>query len=209
MLVRSMIVAALAWTAGSLVLPMTPVKAQQAPAAEGGQQTPAQGQQPAGAAPPPAQQAAQGGPGDPTAVTTEDDGKSYDADGDPTFKIEADGTVDWPVYSGYRRYHSECHVCHGPDGEGSSYAPKLVDSVKRLSYSEYLEIVTNGRKNVSTAQENVMPSFGTNLNVMCFVDDIYIYLRARAQGDLPRGRPAKHGKRPQAAEDETNACFGS
>ena len=36
-----------------------------------------------------------------------------------------------------------------------------------------------------------MPAFGTNLNAMCYIDDLYIYLRARAQGDLPRGRPAK------------------
>ena len=58
--------------------------------------------------------------------------RSYDADGNPTFKIEPDGTVDWYIYSGYRRYHADCHVCHGPDGEGSSYAPALVDSVKRI-----------------------------------------------------------------------------
>ena len=63
-------------------------------------------------------------PGDPTAVRSED-GKYIDRDGNPTFKIGADGTVDWYTYSGYRRYHSECHVCHGPDGEGSSYAPAL------------------------------------------------------------------------------------
>ena len=29
-----------------------------------------------------------------------------------------------------RRYHSDCHVCHGPDGEGSSYAPALKDSLQ-------------------------------------------------------------------------------
>ena len=67
---------------------------------------------------------AQDGPGAP-APASEDGGKHYDEDGDPTFKIEPDGTVDWYTYSGFRRYHSECHVCHGPDGQGSSYAPAL------------------------------------------------------------------------------------
>ena len=33
------------------------------------------------------------GPGDPTAVKSED-GKYFDKDGDPTFKVAPDGTVD-------------------------------------------------------------------------------------------------------------------
>src|SRR5262247_2318051 len=130
------------------------------------------------------------GSGDPTAVRSED-GKYYDKDGNPTYKVQADGTVDWYTYSGYRRYHSECHVCHGPDGEGSTYAPALKNSLKRLSYSDFLGIVAGGRKNVSTAQENVMPAFGTNPNVMCYVDDIYVYLRARANDAFGRVRPEK------------------
>src|SRR5215831_4080518 len=119
------------------------------------------------------------GSGDPAAVKNED-GKYYDKNSNPTYKVQSDGTVDWYTYSGYRRYHSECHVCHGPDGEGSSYAPALKNSLKRLSYSDFLGIVAGGRKNVSTASENVMPAFGTNPNVMCYLDDIFVYLRARA-----------------------------
>ena len=42
---------------------------------------------------------------DPTAVKSED-GKYLDKEGNPTFKVGADGTVDWYTYSGYRRYHS-------------------------------------------------------------------------------------------------------
>ena len=57
--------------------------------------------------------------------SSQEDGKYLDKEGNPTYKIQADGTVDWYTYSGYRRYHSECHVCHGPDGEGSTYAPAL------------------------------------------------------------------------------------
>lgn len=152
--------------------------------------------------------AAQEGPGD-AAPASDDAGKYYDDDGDPTFKIEPDGTVDWYIYSGFRRYHSECHVCHGPDGEGSSYAPRLVDSVKRLPYPEFLEVVTNGRSHVDQGQQSVMPAFGMNVNVMCYVDDIYIYLRARAQGDLPRGRPAKRAERPEAFAEAESACLGT
>ena len=57
----------------------------------------------------------------------EKDGKWETADGSPTYNIAADGTVDWYTFSGFRRYHSECHTCHGPDGEGSTYAPGLVE----------------------------------------------------------------------------------
>jgi methanol metabolism-related c-type cytochrome len=148
------------------------------------------------------------GSGDPTAVKDED-GKYFDKDGNPTYKVGADGTVDWYTYSGFRRYHSDCHTCHGPDGEGSSYAPALSNSLKTMNYGDFLGIAASGRKNVNTAQENVMPAFGDNRNVMCYIDDIFVYLRARANNAVPRGRPAKHEDKPaQAAKAETS-CMGS
>ena len=146
-------------------------------------------------------------PGDPTAVKSED-GKYFDKDGNPTYKIAADGTVDWYTYSGYRRYHSECHVCHGPDGEGSSYAPALKDSVKSMSYGDFLGVVASGRKNVTTSQENVMPAFGDNPNVACYMDDIYIYLRARSNDAIGRVRPAKKEDKPAAYQQAEDACMG-
>jgi methanol metabolism-related c-type cytochrome len=148
------------------------------------------------------------GAGAPAAVKNID-GKYYDKQGIPTFKVQADGTVDWSTYSGYRRYHSDCHVCHGPDGEGSSYAPALSDSLKSMSYLDFANVVVNGRKNVNTAQENVMPSFGTNPNVMCYLDDIYVYLRARADDAVPRGRPQKHEEKPESVSQTENSCMGT
>jgi methanol metabolism-related c-type cytochrome len=147
------------------------------------------------------------GSGDPTAVKNED-GKYYDKDGTPTYKVGSDGTVDWYTYSGFRRYHSECHVCHGPDAEGSSFASALKDSLKRISYADFLEVVVNGRKNVNTASENVMPSFGTNPNVSCYMDDIFIYTRARANDAIPRGRPDKHEDKSAAAAKAEASCMG-
>ena len=146
-------------------------------------------------------------PADPTAVKSED-GKYLDAEGNPTFKVAADGTVDWYTYSGYRRYHSECHVCHGPDGMGSTYAPALKDSLKTMDYGDFLSVVASGRKNVSTAQENVMPAFGDNPNVACYMDDLYIYLRARANDAVGRVRPAKHEDKPEAYAKAEDSCMG-
>jgi methanol metabolism-related c-type cytochrome len=148
------------------------------------------------------------GSGDPAALKNED-GKYFDKDGNPTYKVGADGTVDWYTYSGFRRYHSDCHVCHGPDGEGSSYAPALSSSLKTQNYADFLGVVASGRKNVSTAQENVMPAFGDNRNVMCYIDDIFVYLRARANDAVPRGRPAKHEDKSDAATKAEASCMGS
>ena len=147
------------------------------------------------------------GPSDPTAVKSEE-GKYLDMEGNPTFKIGADGSVDWYTYSGYRRYHSECHVCHGPDGMGSTYAPALKDSLKTINYADFLGIVAGGRKNVSSSQENVMPAFGDNPNVACYMDDLYIYLRARANDAVPRARPGQHEDKPDVYTKAENSCMG-
>jgi mono/diheme cytochrome c family protein len=84
--------------------------------------------------------------------------------------------------------------CHGPDGAGSSYAPKLTDSLKHLTYDQFVEIVINGRKNVTTANSNMMPAFGTTEDVVNYIDDIYGYLKARSDNKLPRGRPKRIGE---------------
>jgi methanol metabolism-related c-type cytochrome len=147
------------------------------------------------------------GSGDPAAVKNEG-GKYYDKDGTPTYRVAGDGTVDWYTYSGFRRYHSDCHVCHGPDGEGSTYAPALKESLKSISYSDFMGTVASGRRNVSAASDQVMPAFGTNPNVMCYLDDIFAYLRARANDAVPRGRPQKHDEKSKDAEDAETNCMG-
>ena len=131
------------------------------------------------------------------------------AEEEKPYKIDPDGTVDWPTFSGFRRFNSECYVCHGPDGVGSTFAPSLVDSLKTMPYEQFLEIVTNGKQEVNTAVQKKMPAFGTNPNVMCYLDDIYAYLKARSDGKLGRGRPAKkHDKSAEWAEAE-KACMGN
>jgi methanol metabolism-related c-type cytochrome len=139
---------------------------------------------------------------------TEKDGKWEKAEGTPTYNITEDGAVDWYTYSGFRRYHSECHVCHGPDGEGSTYAPSLIDSMKMMTYQDFMLVVASGREVVRADKKSVMPALGDNANVMCYIDDIFIYLKARAEGGLPRGRPARRADKPEAAEKHEKACFG-
>lgn len=147
------------------------------------------------------------GSGDPAAVK-EASGEYYDKDGNPTYKIAPDGAVDWYTFSGYLRYNSTCIVCHGPDGAGSTYAPALTDSLKTLSYGEFLATVAEGKKDVTAATDYVMPAFGNNKNVTCYLDDIYIYLRARSDGAVGRGRPEKHVPKPEAWAKHEDQCMG-
>ena len=143
------------------------------------------------------------GPVDPAAVKSED-GKNFDKEGNPTFKVAPDGTVDWYTYSGYRRYHSECHVCHGPDGMGSTYAPALTSSLKSMSYEDFMAVVAAGRTNGNS----VMPALGENPNVACYMDDLYVYLRARANDAVGRTRPAKREDKPEAYTQAETSCMG-
>jgi hypothetical protein len=91
---------------------------------------------------------------------------------------------------------------------GSTYAPALMESMQRLSYSDFYAVVAGGKQNVSSAQNLVMPANGDNKNVMCFIDAIYIYLRARADGAVGRGRPEKHAPKPEAFTKAEDACMG-
>ena len=78
-----------------------------------------------------------------------------------------------------------------------------------MSYADFLGVVASGRKNVNTAQDNVMPAFGANPNVACYMDDIYVYLRARANDALGRVRPAKHEDKSPAYTEAENSCMGT
>ena len=102
-----------------------------------------------------------------------------------------DGKVDQHTYNGWRRYTESCLRCHGPDGSGSSYAPDLTQSLKSMSEDQFKEVVVNGRTNVTTSADNVMPAFGLVEDVMDYLDDIYAYLKARSDGVLGRGRPQR------------------
>ena len=56
------------------------------------------------------------------------------------------GWMDFATYKGWRAYHAECHVCHGPDAMGSTYAPSLMVSLQEgLSYDDFFNVIMNGR----------------------------------------------------------------
>ena len=86
---------------------------------------------------------------------------------------------------------------------------RSINSLEDDGYTDFSNVVVNGRKNVNAAQESVMPAFGTNPNVMCYLDDIYVYLRARANDAVPRGRPQKREDKPEAVAKSEAAAWDS
>jgi mono/diheme cytochrome c family protein len=111
-------------------------------------------------------------------------GPAADAAGDRLYRI-VDGKVDKRTYNGYRRYNSICIHCHGPDGIGRSFAPSLIDAP--LDLPAFRQAVLVGRANGNS----VMKGFAGDGNVEPYIEDIYAYLQARADGALGRGRPAR------------------
>ena len=130
------------------------------------------------------------------------DGRYRNKDGDPQFVVTKDYMVDWGTWNGFRRYHDACHVCHGPNALGSTFAPALADSLKTMDYNTFLATVSGGRVVNRAGTTYVMPSFGLDRNIMCYIDDIYTYIKARSAGAMPPGRPNGREAR-QAANDCT------
>jgi mono/diheme cytochrome c family protein len=107
----------------------------------------------------------------------------------PPYTVKDGNKVDINTYHGFLYYGDECHRCHGPAGLGSSYAPALVDSLKHMTKEQFEETVINGKKEVNTANDKVMPAFGLNPDVATNLDNIYAYLKARSDGALGREHP--------------------
>jgi len=106
--------------------------------------------------------------------------------------VVVDGKVDKPTFNGYRRFHGTCHACHGQDAAGGSFAPSLVESLKTIDYAAFTKVVLEGRQVASSSGgTSAMPSFANDPNITKYLDDIYMYLKARSDGALGTGRPPK------------------
>ena len=118
------------------------------------------------------------------------------ADGDEPYEVVceqgADGgskvcKVDKKTYIGWRTYTANCLRCHGQDGVGSTFAPSLLDRLKEIDRDRFMNSVAKGY----TGQIGVMPPWEGNPNVSRYYDQLYAYLKARSDGVLPPGRPAR------------------
>jgi hypothetical protein len=97
--------------------------------------------------------------------------------------------IDLWLTRGYRAF-SQCQVCHGLDGNGSTIGPSLLDKMREIDRARFMEVVTNGYQ----GQIGVMPPWKENPNVMKYVDQLYAYLAARADGTLPPGKLKRYDR---------------
>lgn len=118
-----------------------------------------------------------------TSSVTADDAKPYDE------HIQCEGDdckIDLFLTKGFRAF-SQCQVCHGLDGAGSTIAPSLMDKMIELDKETFMDAVANGK----TGQIGVMPPWKDNPNVMKYVENLYLYLLARADEKIPAGKIAR------------------
>ena len=91
--------------------------------------------------------------------------------------------IDLFLTRGFRAF-SQCQVCHGLEAAGSSFAPSLLQKMKEIDKDHFVHVVTEGY----TGQIGVMPGWKENPNVMKYMDNLYLYLLARADGAIPPGK---------------------
>ena len=122
-----------------------------------------------------------------TAVAAADTGQT------PQYHAECDDSgsncrVDMDTYIGWRIYRSQCSQCHGQDARGSTFAPSLLERLnQRVDYPRFVDVVTNGYR----GQMGVMPAWKDNKSVMEHIPNMYMYLKARADGVLDASRPER------------------
>ena len=97
--------------------------------------------------------------------------------------------IDLWLTRGYRAF-SQCQVCHGLDGSGSTIGPSLIDKLNEVDRARFMDVVANGVQ----GQIGVMPPWKENPNVMKYVDQLYAYLRARADKVLPGGKLKRYDR---------------
>ena len=129
------------------------------------------------------------------------DGRYRNKDGHPVPVVTKEYTVDWATWQGFRRYHDACHVCHGPNALGSTFAPGLAESLKTMDYETFFGVVVGGRIREVSGTTYVMPAFGEDRNVMCYLDDIYTYIKARSINVATEGKTGLPAGRPNGRED--------
>ena len=93
-------------------------------------------------------------------------------------------------YEGWRQYSVHCARCHGQDVLGNPVAADLLKTTapggSSASQKVFVDIVLNGR----TARG--MPAFGKTLTPGQAAA-IYAYVKGRADGRIPAGRPTPPG----------------
>ena len=103
---------------------------------------------------------------------------------------EAGPRLGAEAYEGWRQYSAHCARCHGQDVLGNPVAADLLKSTAAggpvAEQAEFATVVKAGRSNRG------MPGFAKVLDD-AQTDAIFAYVKGRADGTIPAGRPQRAG----------------
>ena len=98
-------------------------------------------------------------------------------------------TVSQEVYDGWKQFNLNCARCHGEDVLGTTIAPHLILSLKPEgpvnTKEAFLQVVCAGRP------ARGMPSWCSLGMDPGTIEKIYSYVKARSDGKMSPGRPAR------------------
>jgi len=94
--------------------------------------------------------------------------------------------LDANSYKGFKLYRNWCARCHGTYGQGM-VGPNLADSLNVIGKDEFMKTVENGKSGTIGS----MPAWKANVKVMEGMDQLYAYLKARADGAIGEVKPKK------------------
>lgn len=97
-------------------------------------------------------------------------------------------TLDNETYQGWKQFELNCSRCHGDYAVGTSFAPALVVSLKEggtiPTKETFMTTVCAGRP------DKGMPAWCSLGLEIGKIEEIYLYVKGRADGKIAIGRPA-------------------
>lgn len=96
-----------------------------------------------------------------------------------TYTVTESNKLDPQTYRGYLLYRNWCARCHGTFAQGLA-GPNLAKSLNKSSKDEFMQMLFKGKE----TRNSVMPSFQDNPQVINGRNQLYNYLRARADNAI-------------------------
>lgn len=95
------------------------------------------------------------------------------------YTVTEGNKLDSQTYRGYQIYRNWCARCHGTFAQGLA-GPNLAKSLGKASKEEFMQVLFKGQK----GRSGMMPSFQDNQQVISGREQLYNYLRARADNAI-------------------------